>query len=180
MRSFHRFGKPGSSTAARHEAENPWKRQGNEFCKDVHGEQGTPGRVSNPAELLQNSHAGQAPRACTGRAGPAPAPRNSPKSTKPAQSLQSCAFFNTKPNPLGFQTMWWIFAVMLKYFHPVIKSPPIHRLQHSLEIPTFEESIFPAHPTQECILSWAHTQPFGTRAVKCLRTLGEGSKYSDR
>lgn len=128
----------------------------------------------------RNSHAGQAPRACTGRAGPAPAPRNSPKSTKPAQSLQSCAFFNTKPNPLGFQTMWWIFAMMLKYFHPVIKSPPIHRLQHSLEIPTFEESIFPAHPTQECILSWAHTQPFGTRAVKCLRTLGEGSKYSDR
>lgn len=36
----------------------------------------------------RNSHAGQAPRACTGRAGPAPAPRGSPAlpaSTKPAQ-----------------------------------------------------------------------------------------------
>lgn len=80
------------------------KRQGYKFCKDVHpvegaASQGTPARASSVLGFKPcSAGAGaagtptQAPPACTGRAGAAPAPRSSPAppaSTEPAE-LSAC------------------------------------------------------------------------------------------
>lgn len=131
----------------------------------------------------------QAPRACTGRAGPAPAPRSSPAlpappkpaqlSARPSRAVPFLWLQHQGKAPLASRPCVDLCYVLTRFL-PVVKSSPIHRLQRCLEIQTFKEAILPAHPLQkqqQSILSCAHTQ---TLAVKYLRTWGEGSKYSDR
>lgn len=124
--------------------------------------QGTPAGVSSVLGFKPCSAAAgtptQAPRACTGRAGPAPAPRSSPAppaSTKPAQ-LSACPSravpfcgWSTKAEPPWLPGHVLDLCYVLTHFLPVVKSPPIHRLQGCLQTQTFKEPIFPAQPPGE-------------------------------